>query len=258
MCTLYTFEANQKVKFSRRINEDWRTNDDGGSILMIDAIGNVVSRLQTTSRHVLLSAIASSKAARYVVHLRMSTGVVGGVSGCHMFDSPDGGFIYCHNGVTSKGDSYRVDSLVFGEQFDTFGAPCDVVEFGRAANLIVYNCMTNEIVIHRGDWGSLHTDCNGNWSTKTMKGFQSVDVAGWYKLDGSFISKTKYPKETSFSLVRYRTYDYSAWLKKCDLCGEEKYTTKYDPNQQCECCQQCSYYFGKHTGYVDDVPSSLD
>lgn len=246
MCTLYTFSADQKQAMIRQIASDWASNPDGGSMLVIDKQGDVESRIQTTSRKVLLAAIHTSHGSRYVVHLRAATGFVLGVGGCHMFDTPNGDWIYCHNGVTNKGLGLRVDSLAIGEHLDSEGIDGDISDYGRFLNLIVFETRTNKLFVHRGEHGNLSTDCNGNWSTRVVDNrFKTVDVPGWYELDGSFISKTKYPKHVVIDYAKYSISHRKPFLdqlENCDICGMQRYTVEESPELGCRACMACRSY----------------
>jgi hypothetical protein len=189
MCTIYTFDARSKADFLKRICRDWESNPDGGSLVAIHR-GKVAMRLQTPQKKVLASAIASTSAERFVVHLRAATTMATGVSGCHMFDSPSGEWIYCHNGVIPNPDRLRVDSLALGEDLDRGWSELpDWSRYGFCNVIAVRHGRGDaEVFIHRSMGGTLFTDDEGNWSSKPVNTrFRPVEQGGWHDLSGVLI-----------------------------------------------------------------------
>ena len=196
MCTLHLFHDSAKAQHLKQITDDWSTNEDGASAILLDQFGNVYFRFQTTDLRCLLSVIKTSKAARYVVHLRAATTSTQGVSGCHGFDSDSGEWIYFHNGVIFSSDSFRhrVDSLALGDELDNH----DDIDSGRYvwlpdwsrhnfANVIAYHTFESELFVHRSHHGRLHHDGAGNWSTNPINGAYLPVEPGWYAGSGDTI-----------------------------------------------------------------------
>lgn len=215
MCTIHTFDgvnADTKDRHLQQIADDWKTNRDGGSVIILDDHNEVIVRFQTTKLKHLLSCIKTSKGTRYVVHLRASTTPQVGVGGCHMFDSPSGEWIYCHNGIirTKDAEAYRVDSIALGDELD-----CESVVSEKElilpdwshhgfANVIAYNSMTASIFIHRSNGGQLHHDGKGNWSSHRIDRNYSPVSPGWYTLTGEAL--LQYPETPVVSYYRYKGY----------------------------------------------------
>lgn len=217
MCTIHLFDGTNndtKDRHLQQIADDWKNNRDGGSVLILDDHNEVIVRLQTTKLKHLLSCIKSSKGTRYVVHLRASTTSQTGVGGCHMFDSPSGDWVYCHNGIihSAEASKHRVDSLCLGPELDS---ESDISEEAIVlpdwsgysfANVIAYNSVFATLFIHRSHSGQLHTDGKGNWSTCRIDRNYEALAAGWYAIDSTPI--VLYPERP---IVSYYRYGNDAW-----------------------------------------------
>lgn len=199
MCTLHSFDGNVpdvKARHLDQIERDWQRNSDGASVVMLDDHGNCLIRFQTTKLRFLLSMLKTSKGSRYIVHLRASTTACQGVSGCHMFDSESGVWIYAHNGIVygRVASESRVDSIQLGHELDNAWSDkpdtWDLPDWDHHsfANVIAYNTVLRDVYIHKSHSGSLHHDGNGNWSTIRINQDYNPVVPGWYTLEGDQLS----------------------------------------------------------------------
>lgn len=261
MCTLYIFSAEVKSKFIDQITKDWKNNNDGGSCIMLDEYDDVYVRIQCTELKHLVAVLKSSKAARYCVHLRAATTSAMGVTGCHFFDSPNGEFIYAHNGVISDGNHLRVDSLIVGEwlENDKSGMPDMSAEY--YANLIVYDTLTKKLTVHRCG-GSLYTDNRGNWSTTRLnQHFHYVCSEGWYGMSGKqmvvYPAKPKFytlgKRKFSFNYSDADVYYRTKTFKPCLSCGESSADVIYNHIADCDLCLKCERRY-----FTDEKPLRTD
>ena len=249
MCTIHTFNGlcpDTKHRHLVQIEQDWTTNNDGGSVLLLDEHNQCYVRLQCTQLKHLLNVIKSSKASRYVVHLRASTTATTGVPGCHMFDSPTGQFIYCHNGIIPAGHKYRVDSMIVGDVLD---AECGqtkeeyflpIISHWDFANLIVLDTIADCLIVHKSYSGRLHHDGLGNWSTNRINSrYRSPDCDGWFNLFGE--SMLVYPERPPVTTYRYSV---SQWYKEREqlIDRNELSDIAYDPLYHGESyCKDCGF-----------------
>jgi len=266
MCTIHTFSGlcpDTKHRHLVQIEQDWKTNDDGGSLLLLDEHNQCYLRMQCTQLKHLLACIKSSKASRYVVHLRASTTMVTGVPGCHMFDSPSGQYIYCHNGIIRQGDKYRVDSMIVGDVLDN-----ECGEYGDDyyypdmahwdfANLIVLDTISDKLLIHKSYSGRLHHDGKGNWSTNRINGkYKSPVHDGWYAVDGDIMLAYPVKPVMSYSYTVRQWYkEQGIAVETNDVPTESAYQPLYHGEsycRECECadvlndgglCDLCARYF---------------
>jgi len=220
MCTLHLFNAESKLIHVQAIAREWKSNSDGGSVVMMDEHNNVFLRAQCTKLSHLVRLIMTSDAAKYGVHLRASTTMVQGVSGCHWFDSPEGEWIFAHNGIIDNPERHRVDSIGLGYDLDndreypdwSHHDFCNVLAIQQYARCAA-------IFVHRSYDGNLHynelTDC---WSTnKIDKDYRYVNEAGWYD-EGGYIQRC-YPKR-SYKHYTPATKRYSYFgMKYSEYCG---------------------------------------
>jgi hypothetical protein len=197
MCTLHLFNAESKLVHVQAIAREWKSNSDGGSVVLMDGDNNVFLRAQCVKLQHLVRLIMTSDAAKYGVHLRASTTQVQGVSGCHWFDSPEGEWIFAHNGIIDNPERHRVDSIGLGYDLDndrdypdwSHHDFCNVLAIQQYARCAA-------IFIHRSYDGNLYynelTDC---WSTnKIDNDYRYVEQAGWYD-EGGYIQR-EYPKRS--------------------------------------------------------------
>lgn len=192
MCTLHVFSGHRATKAAhlKQIASDLAWNSDGSSVIMLDECNQVYSRAQYMRPADLLAAIRKSNASRYIVHLRSATSWTTGVSGCHMFDTTSGDWIYCHNGVIREGAGLRVDSLILNETLDrVYPDELAPLQYGFA-NVIAIHQPTDTILIHRSIGGSLTTDGNGNWSSHSISAdYVAFDEIGWFDVIGNRIEQ---------------------------------------------------------------------
>jgi hypothetical protein len=229
MCTLHVYNnSDSSVRYVNvvQIADDWRYNSDGASVLFMDEKQRIYFRGQFTRLGDLLKCLKQSKAVTILVHLRASTTDTTGVSGCHMFDSPNGNWIYAHNGIISNADAAkcRVDSLVVGPVLDKHDGnqlsdgTTDLPDLSHwsFANLICVHVKTGKILIHKSAGGKLSHDGNGNWSTYSInRDYTDIYAAGWYDINGEQLVKyAAIPRYIGF----YHGFQLSKWYG-------EKWTT---------------------------------
>ena len=174
MCTLHMFPQCDKSEHVDSIRKESAMNPDGISILCLiqdfrTGQYKASSRVQFMDTDDAVWFINKSKADYYVVHLRAATSLGWGkykhdehsVTGCHMFTSKCGTWVYAHNGIIrgKKSEGYHVDSLVIGEYDLAYAEPedldCNVLPYDFA-NVLAYHIPTSTMMYHRCKQGRLH------------------------------------------------------------------------------------------------------
>lgn len=254
MCTIHLFDGvnpDVKQRHLEQIEKDWKSNPDGGSVLILDDHNEVTIRFQTIKLRYLMAMLKTSKGTTYVVHLRNSTTAQQGVPGCHMFDSPSGEWIYCHNGIIwGAGYKHRVDSLQLGNELDSL-AYVDDKEITLPnwqdhdfANVIAYHTIERRLFVHRSYSGQLHHD-GDNWSSLRIDHNYNSVSPGWYNPDGSPIEVYPERRVIYGRFNRAWEHDSHTLPSRLDVVhpmdipfGDDDPDTLHDGLVSCDLCQQ--------------------
>jgi hypothetical protein len=249
MCTLHLFNAESKLIHVQAIAREWKSNSDGGSVVLMDENNNVYLRAQCTKLQHLVRLIMTSDAAKYGVHLRASTTMVQGVSGCHWFDSPSGEWIFSHNGIIDNPSRHRVDSIGLGHDLDDNKDYPDWThhDFCNVLAIQQYNRCAS-IFVHRSYNGNLYynelTDC---WSTNKMNSdYHFVETAGWYD-EGGYIQReypkrVYQPKKYSYFGMRHYGTSFPACSAKSELIIPKSELVLPETKSELVYCESCQFH----------------
>lgn len=196
MCTLHFFDCSNKAKHIEAIKQEWQYNRDGFSVVCLKYNSTMLTascRMQCLALEDTVRFLECYDADYYMCHLRASTmhhRDDAPLTGCHMFTSECGDWIYAHNGVIHGKivDGLHVDSLVIGKYDLAYRSPAYVLSSASLpytfANVLAFHIPTGCVLGHRSQGGTLHR--NGECvATKCVSVKYKPAKCGWFNIVGS-------------------------------------------------------------------------
>jgi hypothetical protein len=185
MCTIMTFDyvtfCANKTAIVSQIRADAVGNPDGWSLVLTCLKGSV--SLNTMDVSVIVALLDTVPFARFWLHSRAATGRDTGVAYSHNFRT-NSGLLIQHNGIIDNPDNLPVDSMRIGHLVDSLGLDFAIDYLSNTEhffNTFFIEPEYGSYTVVRLGGGSLHTDNQGNYSTKAISGIcsNSVSVGYW-------------------------------------------------------------------------------
>lgn len=201
MCTLYAVPSSFVPKLIPRLREDSEYNPDGFSAVGVCTNFSTPDgplyrscirwRFQTLDFREFASFLKMFRQTvdTVCVHLRAATAGHVGIPNCHFFDTPDGNWTYCHNGIIPC-TFYRVDSLAIGDQLNgriVHDLP-NLPYHWDYANVIAIHNASGAVYVHRSQRGKMYCNESGTmFGSSPFEKWVAYDQIGWIQLDSGSI-----------------------------------------------------------------------